>query len=187
MSTEVGKEYDEMEGMQKLERQVTALTKIFQTLGDNINNKQIRQLSTIYARTEKNLKLDSHHHNLRVKQIDEQKKATIEAFAERQKEIRQTKALTKAMKTQASAYDKVFKTLGGGGTSIGGAFNMMTGKLTQIAKTNKAIFDADKAFKSHYEKTGIIDSKLNSLIFYSINLSYFILASINNSIDLSRF
>jgi len=33
----------------------------------------------------------------------------------------------------------------------------------------------------------IIDSKLNSLVFYSINLSYFILASINNSLDLSRF
>tara|TARA_B100000795_G_scaffold188685_1_gene143566 strand:- start:90 stop:491 length:402 start_codon:yes stop_codon:yes gene_type:complete len=33
----------------------------------------------------------------------------------------------------------------------------------------------------------IIDSKLNSLVFYSINLSYFILASINNSLDLLRF
>ena len=33
----------------------------------------------------------------------------------------------------------------------------------------------------------IIYSKLNSLVFYSINLSYFILASINNSLDLSRF
>ena len=164
MSTEIGKEYDEMEGMQKLERQVTALTKIFQTLGENINNKQIKQLSTIYARTEKNLKLDSHHHDLRVKQIDAQKKATIEAFSERQKEIRQTKALTKAMKTQASAYDKVFKSLGGGGNSIGGAFNMMTGKLTQIAKTNKALFDADKAFQKRYKDTGIFDSKLKEQV-----------------------
>ena len=33
----------------------------------------------------------------------------------------------------------------------------------------------------------IIDSKLNSLVFYSINLVYFIIASININFDLSRF
>jgi hypothetical protein len=164
MSTEAGKDYDEMEGLEKLERQVTALTKIFQTLGDKVKNQQIGQLSKIYASTEKNLKLDSHHHDLRVKQIDQQKKATIEAFAERQKEIRQTKALTKAMKQQGIVYDKVFKSIGGGGNSLVGAFNMMTGKLTQLTKTNKAMLEADKAFQKHYKKTGKFDSKLKEQV-----------------------
>ena len=47
-----------------------------------------------YAIPQKQLKLDEKHHDLRMRQIDQQKRATIEAFAERQKEIRQTKLLT---------------------------------------------------------------------------------------------
>ena len=140
-------DYDEMEGMKKLEKQIQRLTDVFSKLGDKVQTQQIMQHAKIYAQKKKGLELDQQHHDLRMKQIQEQKRSTIEAFAERQKEIRQTKLLTKSMKDQISTYDKVFRSLGGGGTSIGGAFNMMTGKLTSIAKSSKDMLDAEKAFQ----------------------------------------
>ncbi len=164
MSTEAGREYDEMEGMKQLERQIEKLTDVFSKLGEKVKVQQIGQHAKIYAQTQKGLKLDEKHHDLRMRQIDQQKRATIEAFAERQKEIRQTKLLTKAMKQQITTYDKVFRSLGGGGNSIGGGLNMMTGKLTAIAKSSKAMLDAEKAFQKKYKDTGVIDKGLLELL-----------------------
>ena len=164
MSTVAGREYDEMEGMKQLERQIEKLTDVFSKLGEKVKVQQIGQHAKIYAQTQKGLKLDEKHHDLRMRQIDQQKRATIEAFAERQKEIRQTKLLTKAMKQQITTYDKVFRSLGGGGNSIGGGLNMMTGKLTAIAKSSKAMLDAEKAFQKKYKDTGVIDKGLLELL-----------------------
>ena len=157
-------DYDEMEGMKKLEKQIQRLTDVFSKLGDKVQTQQIMQHAKIYAQKKKGLELDQQHHDLRMKQIQEQKRSTIEAFAERQKEIRQTKLLTKSMKDQISTYDKVFRSLGGGGTSIGGAFNMMTGKLTSIAKSSKDMLDAEKAFQKKRKDTGIFDKGLKDIV-----------------------
>lgn len=164
MSTEAGREYDEMEGMKQLEKQIEKLTDVFSKLGEKVKVQQIGQHAKIYAQTQKGLKLDEKHHDLRMRQIDQQKRATIEVFAERQKEIRQTKLLTKAMKQQVTTYDKVFRSLGGGGNSIGGGLNMMTGKLTAIAKSSKAMLDAEKAFQKKYKDTGVVDKGLLELL-----------------------
>ena len=146
MSTEVGKEYDEMEGMEKLERQVTALTKIFQTLGDKVKNQQIGQLAKIHQSREKMLKVDKQHHDLRVKQIAVQKLATIQAFAERQQEIRLTKQLTASMKNQKNVYDGVLKSISGG-TGLRQGLNMMTGRLNEMRKATQAVTEATKKFE----------------------------------------
>ena len=82
MSTEAGREYDEMEGMKQLERQIEKLTDVFSKLGEKVKVQQIGQHAKIYAQTQKGLKLDEKHHDLRMRQIDQQKRATIEAFAE---------------------------------------------------------------------------------------------------------
>ena len=137
---------------------------VIEDYGDKVQTQQIMQHAKIYAQKKKGLELDQQHHDLRMKQIQEQKRSTIEAFAERQKEIRQTKLLTKTMKDQISTYDKVFRSLGGGGSSIGGAFNMMTGKLTAIAKSSKAMLDSEKAFQKKYKDTGIFDQGLKDLV-----------------------
>ena len=146
MSTEVGREYDEIEGMKKLERQIEDLTKIFRKLGDRVNKQQITQFAKIHQQKEKDLKIDKQHHDLRVKQIAVQKAATIQAFAERQQEIRLTKQLTHAMKNQKSAYDGVFQTLGGG-TGLRQGLFMMTGRLNEMRKATQAVTEATKKFE----------------------------------------
>ena len=152
MSTEVGREYDEIEGMKKLERQIEDLTKIFRKLGDRVNKQQITQFAKIHQQKEKDLKIDKQHHDLRVKQIAVQKAATIQAFAERQQEIRLTKQLTHAMKNQKSAYDGVFQTLGGG-TGLRQGLFMMTGRLNEMRKATQAVTEATKNFEKEMKSS----------------------------------
>ena len=42
-------DYDEMEGMKKLEKQIQRLTDVFSKLGDKVQTQQIMQHAKIYA------------------------------------------------------------------------------------------------------------------------------------------
>ena len=50
-------DYDEMEGMKKLEKQIQRLTDVFSKLGDKVQTQQIMQHAKIYAQKKKGLEL----------------------------------------------------------------------------------------------------------------------------------
>jgi len=157
---------DEEQAIKKMIKIVESFNKTMKGGIDLTEKSQVQLMKSILSH-QKAYKTDKDHQMWKEQSIEQTKKAHIEVFAERQKELRLSKLINRSLSTQVNTYDKVFKTLGGR-TGFGNALSLMTGRLNEMRKTTEMITNQQKIVAKEFVKgaggnSGVIKSAIESI------------------------